>query len=140
MTNEELLALIDARSAADAAFAALVAERADVAIAEALSKGRTKLVPTEVGVGTILATLGDGGGAFLDTLVDIGTVNRNVHWTMVLINDGRLRIDLPATRSAMSALAAAVPALSQAIAALLTLGYAPDPVSWTQVAAALGSR
>jgi hypothetical protein len=140
MNNTELLALIDARAAEDAEFAALVAARNDTAVAAALSVGRQKLVPTEIGSGTILATLGDGGGAFLDALVSIGERNRNVYWTMDLIRQGRLRIDLPATRAGMQALAQAVPSLEPAVTALLTLGYADDPISVAEVSAALGSR
>ena len=140
MTHEQLLALIDARAATDPVFAEDVTERRDAQIAAALSEGRTKLVPTEIGSGTILAALGEGGGAFLDALVEIGTVNRNVYWTMDLIRQGRLRIDLPATRAGMQGLAAAVPSLAPAVQALLTLGYEPDPISVDAVSAALNSR
>ena len=136
----EILAAIDARAATDPVFAEHVAERRDAQIAAALSEGRTKLVPTEIGSGTILAALGEGGGAFLDALVAIGESNRNVYWTMDLIRQGRLRIDLPATRAGMQGLAAAVPALAPAVQVLLTLGYEPDPISHAEVAAALGSR
>ena len=140
MTPADLLALIDARAAEDAEFAALVSARNDTAVAAALSVGRQKLVPTEIGSGTILATLGDGGGAFLDALVSIGEHNRNVYWTMDLIRQGRLRIDLPATRAGMQALAQAVPSLEPAVTALLTLGYAPDTISVDAVSSALNSR
>ena len=140
MTHEQLLALIDARAATDPVFAEHVAERRDAQIAAALSEGRTKLVPTEIGSGTILAALGDGGGAFLDALVAIGEANRNVYWTMDLIKQGRLRIDLPATRAGMQGLAAAVPSLAPAVQALLTLGYEPDPIDVGAVSAALNAR
>ena len=140
MTPSDLLALIDARAAEDAEFAALVAARNDTAVAAALSVGRQKLVPTEIGSGTILATLGPGGGAFLDALVTIGESNRDVYWTMDLIRQGRLRIDLQATRDGMQALAQAVPSLAPAVTSLLTLGYADDPISVAEVSAALGSR
>lgn len=133
MTPSDLLALIDARSAEDAEFAALVAARDCPGMAAALSAGRQKLVPTEIGSGTILATLGPGGGAFLDALVTIGESNRDVYWTMDLIRQGRLRIDLQATRDGMQALAQAVPSLAQAVKALLTLGYADDPISEFEV-------
>ena len=46
MTPSDLLALIDARAAEDAEFAALVAARNDTAIAAALSTGRTRIDPT----------------------------------------------------------------------------------------------
>ncbi len=140
MDAATILAMIDARAAMDAEFAALVDARNDVGVAAALSEGRTKLVPTEIGSGTILAALGDGGGAFLDALVAIGEANRNVYWTMDLIRQGRLRIDLPATRAGMQGLAAAVPSLAPAVQALLALGYEPDPIDVGAVSAALNGR
>lgn len=140
MDATAILAMIDARAALDPEFAEHVAERRDAQIAAALSVGRTKLVPTEIGAGTILAALGEGGGAFLDALVEIGTVNRNVYWTMDLIRQGRLRIDLPATRAGMQGLAAAVPSLAPAVTALLTLGYESDPIDVGAVSAALNAR
>ena len=140
MDAATILAMIDARAAMDAEFAALVKDRNDVGVAAALSEGRTKLAPTEIGAGTILAALGEGGGAFLDALVEIGAVNRNVYWTMDLIRQGRLRIDLPATRAGMHGLAAAAPSLAPAVTALLTLGYESDPIDVGAVSAALNSR
>lgn len=108
-----------------------------VALAVALSEGRQKPVPTEIGIGTILALMGGNGGVFLDTLVAVGEQNRDVYWTMDLIRQGRLRIDMPATRAGMQALAGAVPSLADGIAALLTLGFAADPVSEFDVRAAI---
>lgn len=140
MSATAILAMIDARAAMDAEFAALVNDRNDVGVAAALSEGRTKLVPTEIGSGTILAALGEGGGAFLDALVAIGEANRNVYWTMDLIRQGRLRIDLPATRAGMQGLAAAVPSLAPAVQALLTLGYESDPIALDDVSNALNAR
>lgn len=110
------------------------------AIAAAMSVGRQRLAPTEIGVGTILETLagvGKGGGVFLDTLTSVGASSRDVYWTMVLINKGTLRIDKPAVRAGMQGLAAAVPSLARQIDALLTLGYEPDPVTQTEVQAAI---
>ena len=109
-------------------------------ISEALSLGRNKLVPTEIGSGTILSVLGPlgiSGGTFLDTIVAVGEVNRDVYWTMDLIKQGRLRIDLMATRMGLQGIALAVPALQPAVDALLTLGYGPDPISEQQVKEAI---
>ena len=106
-------------------------------IAAIVSEGRTRLVPTEIGAGTILATLGSGGGAFLDMLVAVGQQDRNVFWTTDLVKQGRLRIDLAATRAGLQALAIAVPSLADDVTALLTLGYAPAPVSVQDVITAL---
>jgi hypothetical protein len=116
-------------------------DRNDVEIARVLSAGRTKPQPMEIGTGTILLTLGDSGGAFLDALVVIGETNRNVFWTMDLIRQGRLRIDLPGVRAQMQALAEAtaqsVPAVAEGLGVLLTLGLAPDPLPVDAVSRAL---
>lgn len=146
MDRAQLIELIAERAGADPAFAALVERRnagevtLDIDIAAALSVGRQKLVPTEIGSGTVLATLAPHGGEFLDSLVQIGAVNRDVYWTMDLIKQGRLRIDLPAVRTGLSGLAQAVPTLAPAVAALLTLGYAPDPISYAEVSRALSAE
>lgn len=108
-----------------------------VALAALVSTGRTRVLPTEIGVGTILAALNGAGGVFLDTLVAVGEQNRDVFWTMDLIRQGRLRIDMPATRAGMQGLAAAVPQLADGIAELLKLGVQPDPVSEFDVRVAL---
>lgn len=146
MTLDELRTLIAERAANDTDFAKLVDERRagdvtkDVEIAAELSVGRQRLVPTEIGSGTVLATLQGGGGAFLDALVEVGSVNRDVYWTMDLIKQGRLRIDNPAVRAGLQGLAVAVPSLSSAVAALLTLGYAHDPISYADVSLALSQE
>ena len=111
-----------------------------VAIAAALSATRTRPVHTEIGAGTILAQLGAAGrsgGAFLDALVAIGASNRDVYWTMDLIKQGRLRIDLAATRAGMQGLAASVPSLAPDVAELLKLGVEPDPVDELNVRRAI---
>lgn len=111
--------------------------RNDTAIAAILSVGRVRPVPTEIGIGTVLAKLGAGGGAFLDALEQIGQQDANVKWSMVLIRDGRFRIDMPESRAAMQALANQVSDLAAGIAALLTLGFEPDPLPVVDVSRAL---
>lgn len=111
--------------------------RNDVALAALVSVGRTRTVPLEIGVGTILAALNGSGGVFLDALVAFGAQNRDVYWTMDLIRQGRLRIDMPATRAGMQGLAAAVPQLADGITELLKLGVQPDPVPLQQLSSAL---
>lgn len=109
-------------------------------IADALSVGRVRLTHTEIGSGTILAQLGSAGvsgGAFLDALVAIGQADRDIYWTMDLIKQGRLRIDLPAVREGMLRLAVAVPTLAPAITELLKLGTAPDPIDELDVRRAI---
>lgn len=107
--------------------------RNDVAIAALLSAGRTRPVHTEIGIGTILAKLGASGGAWLDALDAMGQQDSNVKWSMVLIRDGRFRIDMAEARAAMQTLATNVPGLAAGIAALLTLGVEPDPLPVTDV-------
>lgn len=111
--------------------------RNDVALAALISAGRTKHVPTELGVGTVLATLGPGAGAWLDAITAVGEQNRDVYWALTLLHKGTLRIDMPATRSQMESLAQAVPALADGINALLGLCMAPDPVAQADVSRAL---
>ena len=114
--------------------------RNDTAIAAILSAGRTRYLPTQIGVGTILSTLrgvGAGGGVFLDTLMAIGEVDRDIHWTMKLIEAGALRIDLPEVREGMQQLAIAAPTVAAGIEALLALSAMPDPLDVASVSAAL---
>lgn len=116
--------------------------RRDDLIAGVLSIGRTRPVETEVGVGTVLALLrgvGAGGGAFLDTLEAVGESDRDVHWTMVLIREGKLRIDMAPVRAGMEALALAVPGLAAGIDILLELGFGPDPIKRDSVSDALNA-
>ena len=58
MTPSDLLALIDARAAEDAEFAALVAARNDTAIAAALSVGRTRLQSRLITERGVISALG----------------------------------------------------------------------------------
>jgi hypothetical protein len=115
--------------------------RNDVEIAALLSVGRTTTAPTEIGVGTILATLGEGGGIFLDGLVAMGSENRNVYWAMELIKAGTFDIGMPATRAQMLGLKAGLPAEAAAVGAafdaLLALAVVPDPLPLDQVSLAL---
>lgn len=122
-----------------AAAAPLVAARNDVALAALVSTGRTRHVPTEIGVGTVLATIGPGAGAWLDAITAVGEQSRDVYWALTLVHKGMLRLDMPATRAQMQALAEAVPALADGINALLGLCIAPDPVSQPAVSAALNA-
>ncbi len=111
--------------------------RNDVEIAALLSVGRTRTQSQRIGVGTVLATLGAGGGAFLDALVQVGQLNRNVYWAMELIRASNFDIGMPATRAQMQTLATAVPAVAGGIAALLELGLVPDPLPVSAISHAL---
>lgn len=117
-----------------------VDNRYDGVTAATLSIGRKKLVPTEIGYGTIVATLrgiDGGGGAFLDTINAVAASDRDAFYTMKSIDRGVFRIDLQESRDGLSALAAAVPTLATRVAELLTLGYADDPISVDAVSKAL---
>lgn len=136
MTTDEIRAAITASPA----LLELARAGNTQAIADALSEGRQTLVPTEIGAGTILAALGGAGmsgGVFLDTITQVAEQDRDLFWTMDLIRQGRLRIDMPATRAGLERLGQAVPSLAPAVAVLLTLGYAPDPVSEFEVRCAI---
>lgn len=115
----------------------LIASRNEVAMAAVLSVGRTKVVPCQIGIGTVLATLGSSGGQFLDGMVALGASDRNVYWAMKLLEGSILDIGMQATRTQMQALADANPGIAPAIAALLALAVEPNPVSAFEVAVAL---
>ena len=107
------------------------------ALAAALSAGRTRIESKEIGVGTILMVLQPHGGAFLDGLVALGQTDRNVFWSMVLIQAGKFDVGLPGTRAQMQALAQAMPSLNEAFSALLALAEVADPVGEFDVRCAI---
>jgi hypothetical protein len=97
---------------------------ADLAAVEALinARTRTRPVPTEVGTGTILEVLGlDAGNALLDVIYN----DPKFRYVKPLVEQGRLRLDLPLTAATMGALAqAGVITLAQA-ESLLARAYVP---------------
>lgn len=109
------------------------------AIAAALSVGRTKLVPTNIGFGKVLDALGPvDGAAVLDTLEAAKASNRPLYWAWNLLEKGELDVSLDSTRAQIDALAGAG-AMTQAQAdALKALAVQPDTVSATDVMNALG--
>lgn len=111
--------------------------RDDGAIAATLSEGRTKIVPTEIGTGTVLEVLGiAAGNAFLDFIYN----NSNFRYVKPLLEQGRLRIDSQMVRNTVLSL---VPAnvLSQNQAdTLLNVARVPDPVTSQDVAKALEGK
>ena len=103
---------------------ALLAQRDTQAIAEAVSIGRVKRVPTEIGNGTILQTIGlTAGNALLDVL------NQAAEFRHVkpLLEQGRLRVDSDLVRTTLDSLVPAVLTAAQA-KALKALGEQADPV------------
>ena len=118
----------------------LVAANGTQAIADALSVGRTKLSKTEIGTGTILAVFQGLGGQFIDTLRTIGQTNRDIHWLVEgTLLRGVFDAGDPASRFGIAGLIAE-PAMAPFVPgmnALLARGVTPDPITHTQVGAAL---
>jgi hypothetical protein len=107
--------------------------RDDGAIAAALSVGRTKIVPTEIGKGRILATLGLATGNALLDVIDTAPDFRHVKQ---LVENGWLDIGSDLSRASLDALVPAV--LTQVEAdTLKALAEVPDPVTPQDVAKAL---
>ena len=98
------------------------------AIAAAVNVGRTKLVKTSIGEGTILATLGmAAGNAFLD-VIDSVPDYRHVK---KIIARGEFDMSLEVSQMGVQAMVPSV--LTQAEAdALKALAQEPDPVTWEQ--------
>lgn len=86
MTKEDIVSLIQSSPT----LMALVPDTK--AIAEEISKGRTKLVRTEIGVGTILEVLGITTG---NTLLDVIYSDNNFRHVKPLLEQSRLRLDSP---------------------------------------------
>lgn len=130
MTPDEIRAAI----AASPALQALAAERNDAAIAAALSEGRTTLVPTEIGNGTILETIGLTAG---NALLDVINTAPDFRHVKPLIEQGRLRLDSALVLGTLQSLVAAT-VITQAHAdALIARATAPDPVPVNDVSDAL---
>lgn len=110
-----------------------LANRDDGAIAAALSAGRVKVVPTEIGKGRILATMGlEAGNAFLD-IIDSAPDFRHVRH---LIANGWLDIGDGLTRAMVDSLVGTVLTSEQA-SALKALAEEPEVITAQQVAQAL---
>lgn len=104
--------------------AEVIAARDTAAIAAALSVGRVKRVPTEIGNGTILETIGlTAGNALLD-VINSAAEFRHVK---PLLEQGRLRVDADLVRATLDALVPSVLTADQA-QALKALAEKPDPV------------
>lgn len=117
------------------AFPALTPEtRDDGAIAAALSVDRTKLVPTEIGIGLVLETIGlQAGNALLDLIKN----TQDFRHVWPLLEQGRLRVDAALVRGTLDALVAASALTAADGEALKNLAVQPDPVTPADVARAL---
>jgi len=109
---------------------AILASKDVQAIADAFNVDRTKIVPTEIGNGVILETMGLVAG---NTLLDAINAVPDFRHVKPLLEQGRLRVDSALVRATLDSLVPAV--LTQAQAdALKALAVKPDLVSPAQVA------
>lgn len=112
-------------------------DRNDVEIAKLLPP-KVEIVPTEIGVGTILAVFNGLGGQFLDALEVAGQTNRDIHWLLQgVILRGVFDAGNTASRAGMQQLAVAVPTFAEGIAALLKLAERSTPINFNAVSDAM---
>ena len=104
------------------------------AIAAALSAGRTRLVYTEVGHGTILEQIGLAAG---NALLDAIYATPDFRHVRPLLEQSRLDVAAPLVRAALDGFATAGVITTAQAAALKALAERPDPVSSQQVTQAL---
>ena len=104
------------------------------AIAAALSAGRTKTVPTEIGNGMIIETIGLAAGhALLDAIYG----NADFRYVKPLLEQGRLRIDSPLVRATLDGMVGAGVITQAEANALKALAVQADPVTAYDVGYAL---
>ena len=118
---------------------ALLPGRDDVRIAAILSVGRVRVVPTRIGIGTILAVMAPAGGDFLNALESLAPADSNVKWALKLIEQSSLDIGMAVTRAQLQDFAGRVPALAAGIAALLAVAEEADPIHYNAVSDALNA-
>lgn len=111
--------------------------RNDVQIADVLSAGRVNIVPTPIGIGTVLAVMAPSGGDFLNALEALGATDANVKWSLKMIEQSTFDVGHPVTRTQLQAFAAANPGLAPAIVALLAVAEQPDTIHYNVVSDAL---
>ncbi len=106
------------------------------AIADALSVGRVKFVPTEIGNGTILEKLGITTG---NALLDVINTSPDFRYVKPLAEQGRLRLDSPLVRGTLASLVVAGVVTQAQADVLLSAAQSPDPVTTAEVESALGA-
>lgn len=106
----------------------LLAIRNDVVMAAHLSIGRTRIVPTQTGIGTVLGVMAPDGGDFLNTIETLGATDGNCKWTLRLIEAGHLDLGNPVTRAQFQIFGMFHSAHAAPIAALLAEGVCADPL------------
>lgn len=142
MTNDQRAALEQivgrALTAAEIeAIEPLLEERNDVQIAGVLSTGRVQILPTPIGIGTVLAVMAPAGGDFLNALEALGAQDANVKWALAMIKQGTFDVGHPVTRAQLQAFAEATPAMAAGIAALLAVAERTHPIHYNTVSDAL---
>lgn len=114
-----------------------LARRDDVALAAALSVGRTKLVPTEIGNGMILETLGIAAG---NALLDAMNASPDFRYVRPLLEQGWLRIDSPLVRATLDSLVSLGVISADNAQALKALAVVDDPVSVSELSDILNAE
>lgn len=94
--------------------------------------GAKKLVPTEIGNGLVLSTIGiEAGNALLDVIYSTGSFRH----VKPLLEQGRLDISSEVARQVLDSLVGVAPSFTQAHSdAIKALAERPDPVSAQEVA------
>lgn len=124
----------------------LIASGNTAAIAAAVSVGRTKLVKTTIGAGTILSVLGagaTGGGALLAKMraknlpAALADYADDIREVLYIIDRGDLDVSSPATQGMVGAMVAAGMMTQAQADGLLALGVDTDPVTSADVIRAL---
>ena len=128
MTADEIRAAI----AADPALQALVPDT--VAIAAALSAGRTRWKPTDIGVGTIIEAL---GLAAANMVLDALYASPDYRHVKPLLDQGRLRLDVVAQAGMLQPLVTGGLLTQAQLDALIARAKEADPVDEYQVRVAI---
>jgi hypothetical protein len=104
------------------------------ALADALSVGRTKVVSSPIGIGTVLAAMAPYGGDFLNALEAKGATDANAKWALKMIEQATFDVGHPITRLQLEAFAAANADMADGITALLNVAIQADGITPAQVA------
>lgn len=109
------------------------------ALAEILSKDRTKKVDLNIGYGTVLEALGaDDGAKFLDQLTALADTSSPVKWALKLLDRGELNIGATITQQQLDALAEGGVMSKELADVLKGLAVVDDPYSIQDVILAMG--
>ena len=124
ITKADILAVVDPT---------IVASKNEAAIAEAFSVGRTKLVKTEIGIGTVLDVMGlAAGNAFLEFIF----TNNDFRYVKEIVKEGKLDLALSSVRTHIDTLVAGGVIPTDAAENLKNLAVVEDKISSYEVASA----